>query len=244
MLAVVQRTFRIAAVPARARGLPAGVFVVIDCLRATTTIATLFDAGLAGLWAVEDLELAREIARREGALLFGEVGGLPPAGFDGGNSPVEAREAAVRGGRAVLFTTNGTRALTGLAGRGRVVAGCIGNARPVARSVEGEAAVALVCSGEEGGSAFALEDFAAAAVIARQLTGLTAPYAPGDDMARLALTLEAPETLVARAGHASVLRALGLGADVTYSATIGTSSSVPMVTAHGQGWAYLELAAG
>lgn len=244
MLAVVQRTFRIAAVPARARGLPAGVFVVIDCLRATTTIATLFDAGLAGLWAVEDLDLAREIARRESALLFGEVGGLPPAGFDGGNSPVEAREAPVRGRRAVLFTTNGTRALTDLAGRGRVVAACIGNAGPVARFVDGEATVGLVCSGEDGGSAFALEDFAAAAVIARELAGLPAPYCPGDDLACLAVAIETPEALVAKAGHAVALRGLGLGADVTYSATIGTSSSVPMVTAHGQGWAYLELAAG
>lgn len=243
MLAIVQRTFRVAAVPAEAQDISAGVFVVIDCLRATTTIATLFDGGLSGLWAVDDLGFAHEMARREGALLFGEVGGLPPAGFDGGNSPVEAREASVRGRRAVLFSTNGTRALTGLAGRGRVVAGCIGNAGPVARLVEGEATVALVCAGERGGTQFALEDFAAAAVIARELAGLPAAFSPGDDLGCLALGLEAPETLVARASHAAALRALGLEADIAYSATIGTSSSVPMVTAYSPGWAYLEPAA-
>lgn len=221
----------------------AGVLVIIDCLRASTTIATLFEGGLAGLWAVEDLDFAREIARREGALLFGEVGGRPPGGFDGGNSPIEAREAAVRGRRAVLFTTNGTRALTGLAGWGTVLAGCMANAGPVARFVDGADTVALICAGEGGGREFALEDFAAAAVIAQHLAGLAAPYSPGDDLGCLALALEAPETLVAKASHAAALLELGLEADIAYSATIGTSSSVPMVTAYGPGWAYLEPAA-
>ena len=47
--------------------------------------------------AVDSIELARDLARRDGRLLFGEVGGDPPPGFDHGNSPVEASTALVDG---------------------------------------------------------------------------------------------------------------------------------------------------
>lgn len=140
--------------------------MVVDLLRATTTIATLFEAGLRDLLAVSDIEQAREYARRDGRLLFGEVGGLPPPGFDFGNSPVEAATAPVRGERAVLFTTNGTTALCALAGRGKVIAGALANLGAVASAAAELSDIAIVCAGEDGGRRFALEDFAAAGVIA------------------------------------------------------------------------------
>ena len=100
----------------------ADAFLVIDVLRATTTIATLFARGLADLLVFDSIEAARKRARAEGRILLGEVGGLPPKDFDYGNSPAEAATLELKGQGAALFTTNGTRALCASAGRGEVVA--------------------------------------------------------------------------------------------------------------------------
>ena len=85
----------LAMLPAEAEAMPSEAYIVVDVLRATTTIATLFAGGMTSLIAAGRLELARDLAAAEGRLLMGEVGGLPPAGFDFGNSPVEAAAAPV-----------------------------------------------------------------------------------------------------------------------------------------------------
>src|SRR5688500_18674541 len=105
------QSLEIALLPAEAQAIEADCYVVVDALRATTTAATLFARGLRDLVAVDSIEMARDLARRDGRMLFGEVDGHPPAGFDFGNSPVEASTARVEGRGAVLFTTNGTAAL-------------------------------------------------------------------------------------------------------------------------------------
>ncbi|MXW26458.1 MAG: 2-phosphosulfolactate phosphatase, partial [Dehalococcoidia bacterium] len=53
----------VALLPSEAEALEADAFLVIDVLRATTTIATLFEGGLADLLVVDDIEAARERAR-------------------------------------------------------------------------------------------------------------------------------------------------------------------------------------
>src|SRR5688572_14582039 len=103
----------VAVLPSEASAIEADCYVVVDLLRATTTIAALFDARLRDLVVTGDIETAREVARRDGRLLFGEVGGLPPEGFDFGNSPLEVMAADLAGKDGVLFTTNGTLALCG-----------------------------------------------------------------------------------------------------------------------------------
>ena len=65
------------------------VYVVIDVLRASTTIVTLFERGLSELLVVNNLSQAVEQSKQESRILFGEVGGLPPDDFDYGNSPSE-----------------------------------------------------------------------------------------------------------------------------------------------------------
>src|SRR5688572_26821218 len=113
----------VAVLPAEALSITADAYVVVDVLRASTTIAALFGRGLSDLVVVDDIEAARQLAARESRLLFGEVGGLRPDGFDYGNSPVEAQAAAVADRGAVLFTTNGTPALCSLGDRAAVYAG-------------------------------------------------------------------------------------------------------------------------
>ncbi len=244
----------VALLPSEVEAMEADAFLVIDVLRATTTIATLFEHGLADLLVVDDIEAARERARLEGRVLFGEVGGLPPEGFDHGNSPAEAAGLDVRGKGAVLFTTNGTRAICGVAGHGQTTTAAFANAGAAARWAAGHERVALVCAGNSGGKRFALEDFAAAArlvqIIARESPGLELGDAAGvaaeatgyEDWIAPGLPQRTDRSarLVAGAHHARGLKALGLEADIAFAAREDTSGSVPIVVEHGEGWGLLR----
>lgn len=252
--APMTKRLEVALLPSEAEAIEADAFLVIDVLRATTTIATLFEGGLADLLVADDIEAARERARSEGRVLFGEVGGLPPEGFDYGNSPAEAVTLDVRGKGAVLFTTNGTRAICGSAGRGAVATGAFSNAGAAARWAAGFDRVALVCAGNSGGKRFALEDFAAAArlvqLISRESPGLELGDAAGvaagltgyEDWIAPGLPQQTDRSarLVAGAHHAQGLKALGLGADIAFAAREDTSAEVPQVAEHGEGWALLR----
>lgn len=236
----VPRSIEIAATTAEACLMNADAFVVIDCLRATTTIAALFHGGLRRLWAAAEIADARACAKRERALLFGEVGGLPPDDFDYGNSPVEAARAPVRGMDGVLFTTNGTTALTALANRGVVYAGAPVNTGAILASLAQHERVVLACAGEARGTRFALEDFAAAAFIAQRATSLW-PDAQLGDLALLGLTVGEPLSLIPRSRHADVTRRLGFSRDIAFAMQVDTCPVAPRVTATQGGMALLAV---
>src|SRR6184192_1083951 len=91
--------------------LAGGLAVVIDVLRATTTIVCALAAGCDCVIPCAEVEEARAKAggmRAGKVLLGGERGGRPLPGFDLGNSPLEYTAAVCRGTSLVLTTTNGT----------------------------------------------------------------------------------------------------------------------------------------
>jgi 2-phosphosulfolactate phosphatase len=243
----------VAVLPAEALALAADAYVVVDVLRATTTIATLFHRGLEDLLVVDDIEAARNAARDGGRLLFGEVGGVRPEGFDHGNSPVEAQSADVQGRSGVLFTTNGTTALCALGERGTVYAGAPANASAIAQAAIPYECVAIVCAGTDRARRFALEDFAAAGLMVHVMQGVSRGVRLGD-AAVLALrsaarppggnrglNLPSPGAqLIASSEHAQKTKSLGFGADISFATEIDTSTAVPMVVSCGPGWALLR----
>jgi 2-phosphosulfolactate phosphatase len=92
--------------------------LVIDVLRATTTMATALQNGAHRIIPIGSLEAARELVRgitheaeRKITLLCGERGGIKPDGFDMGNSPLEYTREKIQHKTLVLTTTNGTHAL-------------------------------------------------------------------------------------------------------------------------------------
>lgn len=88
--------------------------LVMDVLRATSTIVTALNNGAKRIIPVETVEEAVALKRRcADSLLGGERGGVRPEGFDFGNSPLEYSKDAVQNKTIVLTTTNGTRALVG-----------------------------------------------------------------------------------------------------------------------------------
>ena len=80
---------RVAMLPWLAGDVSEAVCIVVDVLRATTCIATLFDRGCPRVYVAASHESARAFARPRGLILCGESGGYRVPDFDYGNSPVE-----------------------------------------------------------------------------------------------------------------------------------------------------------
>ncbi|MGE5618263.1 MAG: 2-phosphosulfolactate phosphatase [Sphingomonadaceae bacterium] len=151
--------------PPIATDLPTKVCVVIDVLRATSTLVAMFEAGTSRVTLAETIPGALEYAEscEVRPLVCGESGGLPPAGFDLGNSPREFRLETVNGRSISFCTSNGTRAMWQVASAPVVLAGSLLNATAVVRTAMSEARarrldIAFVCSGDYMGSKFAIDD--------------------------------------------------------------------------------------
>jgi 2-phosphosulfolactate phosphatase len=134
--------------------LAGGIAVVIDVLRATTTIIQALAAGCTAVRPCAEVDEARELADGLPAgkvLLAGERGGLPLSGFDLGNSPREYTAAVCSGTTLVLTTTNGTRALLRAAEAERVLVAGFVNYSAVCEQLRQDARpVHIVCAGTDG----------------------------------------------------------------------------------------------
>jgi 2-phosphosulfolactate phosphatase len=133
-----------------AEELAGGTVVVIDVLRASTTITYALAAGAREVIPCLEINEARHIAGRfppEQVVLGGERGGLPIEGFQLGNSPAEYRSQVVRGKTVAFTTTNGTKALRACREARRVLIGSFVNAAAVCQALVGEERIHLVCAG-------------------------------------------------------------------------------------------------
>lgn len=133
--------------------------VVIDVVRATTTIIEALANGARAIYPTESTEEAVRLASsmgREDTLLCGERKGRKVEGFDLGNSPREFDADTVGGMKLVMTTTNGTRALAAAAEAGRVLPCAFTNLGAVADEVSDDEHVAIVCAGRE--DRFSLDD--------------------------------------------------------------------------------------
>jgi 2-phosphosulfolactate phosphatase len=125
--------------------------VVIDVLRATTTIVHALASGATAVVPCLEIEDARREAKRRGtaALLGGERGGRAIEGFDLGNSPEEYSPARVAGKTIVMTTTNGTRAMLRCRQARRVLIGAFVNFSAICEALRDEAGVDLLCAGTD-----------------------------------------------------------------------------------------------
>jgi 2-phosphosulfolactate phosphatase len=127
--------------------------VILDILRASSTIITAFENGVSAVIPcgepAEALRLRTESS--DPLLLGGERGGVRIPGFDFGNSPAEYTRAAVAGRRLVFTTTNGTRALLKCRQASEIAIGCILNLNALALWLERSGReIHLVCAGTDG----------------------------------------------------------------------------------------------
>jgi len=210
------------------------VALVVDVLRASTTMITALAHGCVSITPVADPAEARRLAAAEGpdaALAAGERRGEPIPGLDLGNSPVEFAIERVHG-RAVYFTTsNGTRALLAARQARAVGVAAFVNVSAAARWAAGRGLdVVVVCAGERGGRS--LEDHACAGLLVERIRAATRSAAPSPAaLAALAVGRRYAADVTRLREHSPWARRLcaaGRGADVSACLRLDTTSLVPV----------------
>jgi 2-phosphosulfolactate phosphatase len=131
-----------------------GVAVVIDVLRATTTIVYALGAGCSSVRPCAEIDEAKALAStlpKRTALLAGERDGKPIPGFDLGNSPREFTARKCKDKTLILTTTNGTHAVLRAINAQRVLIAGFVNFSAVCEQLQAEACpVHIVCAGYYG----------------------------------------------------------------------------------------------
>jgi 2-phosphosulfolactate phosphatase len=231
------RTVKIHVLPAPLDpvALAGGVAVVIDVLRASTTMVTALANGAACVIPCADVETARQVAAKETAgqaLLGGERGGVRIEGFDLDNSPASYPRSRVAGKTIVFTTTNGTAALFWARGAARWLIGSLVNRRAVADALRKDGRpVHLVCAGGEGEGP--LEDELGAGAIAdalAEMCEIAADTALEHAIDRWKTASSSPATLQQSLSHCAGgrnLRRIGFDADIPRVAAVDSINLVP-----------------
>lgn len=145
--------------------------VLIDVLRATTTICHALAAGAQRVIPVADLGEATGFVAslgRDNLVLGGEKDALPIEGFDLGNSPSEYTRERVSGANVVLLTSNGCSALTRMRHVPAVALASFANLSAVVNWLVAEKRdVVICCAGSR--DQFCLEDSVCAGMLVDQL---------------------------------------------------------------------------
>ena len=131
------------------------IVVVVDILRATTTIAWALHNGVSSVTPVMSVEEA--LSFDNGRIKAAERKGQKVEGFDYGNSPFDYENDDVKGKELILTTTNGTKALKMAEGADGVVCGAFINHKAVKKHLlDTGKSVVVLCAGWKGH--FSLED--------------------------------------------------------------------------------------
>lgn len=161
--------------------------VIIDVLRAISTMVTALQNGAKGIIAVEDMDDASKISHNLDAqsfLMSGEKNGVTIEGYDLGNSPLEHTEEVVKGKTIILNTTNGTKAIRRCSLADQIIIGSFLNLKAIVDYLQTlDEEVLLVCAGWRG--RLSLEDMLCAGNIIYELCGgqLTAEARDGAKVA-------------------------------------------------------------
>jgi 2-phosphosulfolactate phosphatase len=209
--------------------------VIIDTLRASSSIVQALSEGAKAIYPVASIEEALRLANtfgRDEVLLCGERRCLPIEGFDLGNSPREFVRDRIGGKTLVMTTTNGTAAIAAATGASRILIGAPLNlGAVVAELARTGAEPVLLCAGRE--RRFAIEDATTAGLIAQRLMD-TAPIEwTLNDGAVAALALAREFGVSARffattAGGRSIVEA-GLVEDLEFCARIDLHDLLPVL---------------
>lgn len=124
--------------------------VVVDILRATSSMTTAFAHGIESIYPVAKLEDCRAM-KTKGYLIAGEREGEKVADFDLGNSPFEYMAESLKGKRIAFTTTNGTQAIAKSIGAKEIIIGAFLNLSAVAEHlIKSNNNILIVCAGWKG----------------------------------------------------------------------------------------------
>ena len=221
------------------------IVVVIDVLRATSTITAAFGNGCEGMIPVSGLSEALTTAMRlKNVLLAGERDTQKPEHFDLGNSPLEFTPEKVAGKTIVFTTTNGTKALRSIENAAEIlIASCLNLKAITSYLAAKKENLIFYCAGNNG--AFSLEDTLCASIIMHELSHSNSSVKLSD---AAIWTLNAAEYLLPapkkesasavfermrQSEHAQKLVLKGMEADVVYCAKMNIFSIIPKMDKFG-----------
>lgn len=201
--------------------------VVVDILRATSSMTTAFAHGIESIYPVAKLEDCR-LMKAKGYLIAGERDGEKVADFDMGNSPFEYMAENLKGQRIAFTTTNGTQAIAKSIGAKEIIIGAFLNLSAVAEHlIKSNNNILIVCAGWKG--RVNLEDTVFAGALVEKLkdhftNACDAPLmarhlynAAKDNMAKF----------LSESSHVRRLNKLNIHEDMEFCLTIDKYSIVP-----------------
>lgn len=208
--------------------------VVIDVIRATTTIVEALANGAVGVYPTASAEDAAKLAAslgREDTVLCGERRGVKVDGFDLGNSPAEFTTEVVDGKKLVMSTTNGTRAIASASEAKRVLVCAFTNLGAVATAVAADETLAVICSGQQ--DRFSIEDALCAGYLIRRIIEGETGTLELNDAARaaqaLAEELSPDRTFLESISGGRALTDIGLASDLDICGEVDRHDIVPMM---------------
>ncbi len=208
--------------------------IVIDVLRATTTLATALANGAKTIYPVDSVARAKMEIKRHPAdktLLCGERGFEKLEGFDLGNSPYEYSRDTVSGKNLIYTSTNGSKGIIlGSKGAVLVLASFANFPRPADYLIDLEYDVSIICCGTTG--AFCLEDAVCGGMYVDYLSKNIRSIAT-NDAAEAALALfrryrDSIPQMMEMCENGRQLALLGYHQDVAYCSVAGRTDVVPI----------------
>lgn len=206
--------------------------VVIDVLRATSSIVEALVNGAQGVYPAPSTEEAIKLASslgRDDTLLCGEARGLMIEGFDLGNSPRDFSAERVAGKRLVMSTTNGTPAFFLAEDAARVLACSFMNLSAVAAEAMEADSIVVVCAGM--GGLFSLDDAVCAGVLVQRIRTAAEVEVGLNDAAmgavEMALTFRVNAHFLASTSAGQQLIEIGFREDLDICAEVDRHSVVP-----------------
>ncbi|MEI7662102.1 MAG: 2-phosphosulfolactate phosphatase [Bacteroidota bacterium] len=206
------------------------IVVLVDILRATTSICAAFENGVKNIIPVATLQEAEEM-KRKGFLVASEQDGKKLDFADFGNSAFNFTREAIGGKTLVYCTTNGTRALDIARGAEKIAMGAFINLHALTNwLVAQDKNVVILCSGWK--NKFCLEDTLFAGALAQSLLE-SGRFTTCCDSASAAIDLwkvAQPDILgyIEKAAHRHRLKKLGLDDVIPYSFTLDSTGVVPV----------------
>ena len=210
--------------------LPGKVVVVVDILRATSSIVTALGEGVTHVFPVATLEECAAYGQEHGCLTAAERDGLPAPGFDLGNSPFGFldKDRPVRGRALSISTTNGTAALRRSLAAEAVIVGAFLNLTAVVNYVRQQGRdVLVVCAGWKG--QFCLEDTVFGGALAHRLADEFDVRGSDAALAALHLWQQAAPDLAAyllQSAHVRRLNSLEASQDFGFCVQIDTYAHI------------------
>ena len=211
--------------------------VIVDVLRASTTVATALGNGAKTVMPLEgadDVIVRSKEFHRSAVILAGEQRMEKIPSFDLGNSPQSFTPEVVEGKTILLTTTNGTRALLGVQGARDIVVASYVNFTAVLAMMKVAASsdtdIAIICAGEEGG--FTLEDAACAGRYVRALPKRLDTFEANDAAAASVLIEKRYGDNIAKvfkeSAHGKALAEAGFSDDLAAAAEVDSYPVVPI----------------